>query len=201
MARKWKHHSLWLIASLDSFSHGIKEITRWQLGWNNHIPAILVGHPVDIIPQKSHHLVLSSFAPEDCRFFHKKETFVGAIINNHLAERLVVNFILNKVTPIEFLLVCTYVQHSHSLSKSQYSIVVDDGISILLWFHQSHFLAFQQTVHYSLKTILTFQIMFRRWYTGKLQRQSSLYFWKISCFAEIILENHKRCDVIIVIGH
>ena len=131
MTRKRKHHSLWSAASLDSLSHGIKEITRWQLGRNHHIPAILIRHPVDIITQKSHHLVLPSFAAEDSRFFHKKESFVGAIINNHLAERLVVNFILLKITPIKFFLVCAYIQHSHTFAKSQYSVVVNNVFLIL----------------------------------------------------------------------
>ena len=131
MARKRKHHSLWSAASLDSLSHGIKEITRWQLGRNYHIPAILIRHPVDIITQKSHHLVLSSFAAEDSRFFHKKETSVGAIINDYLTERLVVNFILLKVTPIKFFFVCAYIQHSHTFAKSQYSVVVNNVFLIL----------------------------------------------------------------------
>ena len=41
----------------------------------------------------------------------QKETSVGAIINDYLTERLVVNFILLKVTPIKFFFVCAYIQH------------------------------------------------------------------------------------------
>jgi hypothetical protein len=71
----------------------------------------LIRHPVDIITQKSHHLVLSPFAAEDSRFFHKKETSVGAIINDYLTERLAEFQLMNREAQLNNIGIYSYVNN------------------------------------------------------------------------------------------